>query len=109
MTIITFGMTGLDYKPFTPRKASSIKKANANIVDMAIEQLENLFQVYDDGSIMPRTKLEVFIDDGKPQYIGCGIHPKSVDELKELAKSENLILSIITAKVLGTQLYNRSI
>ena len=109
MTIISFGMTGLDYHPFTPRKASSIKKANANIVDMAIDQLEQLFQVYDDGSIMTRTKLEVFVDDGKPNYIGCGIHPKSVDELKELAKSENLILSIITAKVLGTQLYNRSI
>ena len=109
MTIITFGMTGLDYQPFTPRKASSIKKANANIVDMAIDQLEKLFQVYDDGSIMTRTKLEGFVDDGKPNYIGCGIHPKSVDELKELAKSEYLIFSIITAKVLGTQLYNRSI
>lgn len=109
MTIITFGMTGLDYEPFTPKKASSIKKANANIIDMAIEQLENLFQVCDDGSIMTRTKLEVFVDDGKPKYIGGGIHPKSVDELRELAKSDNLILSIITAKVLGTQLYNRSI
>ena len=109
MTIISFGMTGLDYKPFTPRKASSIKKANANIVAMAIDQLDKLYQVYEDGSILPRTKLEVFVDDGKPKFIGCGIHPKSVNDLKALAKSEKLILSITTAKVLGTQLYNRSI
>lgn len=109
MTIISFGMTGLDYKPFTPRAASSIKKANANIVDMAIDQLDKLYQVYEDGLIMPRTKLEVFVDDGKPKFVGCGIHPKSVKELRALAKSEKLILSITTAKVLGTQLYNRSV
>ena len=106
MTIISFGMTGLDYHPFTPRKASSIKKANANIVDMAIDQLDKLYQVYEDGSILPRTKLEVFVDDGRPKFIGGGIHPKSV---KALAKSKYLILCITTAKVLGTQLYNRSI
>ena len=109
MTIISFGMTGLDYHPFTPRKASSIKKANSNIIEMAIDQLNQFYQVYDDGSILPRTKLEVFVDDGKPKFVGCGIHPKSVKELRELAKSDKLILSITTAKVLGTQLYNRSI
>lgn len=109
MTIISFGMTGLDYHPFTPKKASSIKKANANIVDMAIDQLDKFYQVCEDGSILPRTKLEVFVDDGKPKFVGCGIHPKSVKEFKELAKSDKLILSITTAKVLGTQLYNRSI